>query len=170
MRLLHNFLGKSKKENAAENINDVRIYAPIDGTVIPLEEINDGVFSAGVLGKGCGIRPETELITAPFDGEIIQVAETKHALGLSAKNGVELLIHVGLDTVAMNGDGFKVHVKVGDKIKCGQKLLSFDRKAIAQAGCQDVTVVVVTNSEDYEMINFLRTGNVTAGTELLAVK
>lgn len=145
------------------------VYSPLDGTAITLEEIGDGVFSAGVLGQGCGIRPDSETVTAPVDGKIIQVADTKHAVGIESNDGLEILIHVGLDTVAMNGKGFTVHVKEGQEVKCGQKLLSFDRKAIAEAGYPDTTAVLITNSGNYELVELCTVGHVKSTDKLIKV-
>lgn len=146
------------------------IYAPVSGTAITLKEINDGVFSEGVLGLGCGIVPSEGIIVAPFDGTIIQVADTKHAVGIASDDGMEVLIHVGLDTVAMNGKGFDVTVKTGDIVKCGQKLLSFDRAAIASAGYPDTTAILLTNSTDYESVDLCTTGNISKTDTLLVCK
>ncbi|MEY8388330.1 glucose PTS transporter subunit IIA [Oscillospiraceae bacterium 38-13] len=126
------------------------VYAPVSGTVIPSEEIPDETFAAGVLGRGVGIQPVEGVITAPFDGEISTVAETRHAVGLSSPDGMEVLIHVGVDTVAMNGDGFAALVQEGQKVRAGETLLTFDRAKIAAAGHPDVVVMLVTNSDDYE--------------------
>ena len=126
------------------------VYAPVSGTAIPSEEIPDETFAAGVLGRGVGIQPVEGVITAPFDGEISAVAETKHAVGLSSPDGMEVLIHVGVDTVAMNGDGFAALVQEGQKVRAGETLLTFDRDKIAAAGHPDVVVMLVTNSDDYE--------------------
>ena len=126
------------------------VYAPVSGTAIPSEEIPDETFAAGVLGRGVGIRPSEGVVAAPFDGEISTVAETKHAVGLSSPGGMEVLIHVGVDTVAMNGDGFTALVQEGQKVHAGETLLTFDRDKIAAAGHPDVVVMLVTNSDDYE--------------------
>ena len=129
------------------------VYAPVSGTVIPSEEIPDETFAAGVLGRGVGIQPSEGVIAAPFDGEITTVAETKHAVGLSSPDGMEVLIHVGVDTVAMNGEGFTALVEEGRKVKAGETLLTFDREKIAAAGHPDVVVLLVTNSDDYESLS-----------------
>ena len=126
------------------------VYAPVSGTAIPSEEIPDETFAAGVLGRGVGIQPVEGVITAPFDGEISTVAETRHAVGLSSPDGMEVLIHVGVDTVAMNGDGFAALVQEGQKVRAGETLLTFDRAKIAAAGHPDVVVMLVTHSDDYE--------------------
>lgn len=133
------------------------VYAPTSGKVIPSEEIPDETFATGVLGQGVGIQPDNGIIVAPFDGEISSVAETKHAVGISSPDGMELLIHVGVDTVAMNGDGFECFVEEGKQVKAGDKLIAFDREKIAAAGHPDVVVVLVTNSDDYDNIS-IQTG------------
>lgn len=135
------------------------IYTPVVGKVIQLKEIADGVFSEGILGLGAGIEPEEGVVYAPFDGKIIQVADTKHALGLESKSGLELLIHVGMDTVAMNGTGFDVLVKEGESIVRGQKLMYFSMDAIKEAGYRATTAVIVTNSDQFESVLVLEEGN-----------
>lgn len=126
------------------------IYAPVSGNAIPSEQIPDETFAAGVLGRGIGIEPSEGMVVAPFDGEIISVTETKHAVGIASPDGMELLIHVGVDTVAMNGDGFTCFVQEGQKVKAGEQLIAFDREKIHQAGHPDCVVVLVTNSDQYE--------------------
>ncbi len=129
------------------------VYAPVSGTAIPSEEIPDETFAAGVLGQGVGIQPSEGLVVAPFDGEISSVTDTHHAVGVTSPDGMELLIHVGVDTVAMNGEGFECFVQEGQKVKAGEKLIAFDREKIAAAGHPDVVVVLVTNSDDYENLS-----------------
>ena len=106
-----------------------------------------------MLGEGIGVEPTEGVVMAPFDGVISSVAETSHAVGLEA-NGMELLIHVGVDTVAMNGDGFQVYVKEGDEVKAGQLLITFDRDKIKAANHPDTVVVLLTNSDDMEGLAF----------------
>lgn len=145
------------------------VYAPVSGTVIPSEEIPDETFAAGVLGRGVGIRPSEGVIAAPFDGEISTVAETRHAVGLSSPDGMEVLIHVGVDTVAMNGDGFAALVREGQKVRAGETLLTFDRDKIAAAGHPDVVVVLMTNSDDYEDLR-IQAGSCKAMDPVIWVK
>ena len=128
------------------------IYAPVSGKVICREDIPDETFASGIMGEGVGIKPEEEIIVAPFDGEITSVVDTGHAVGLTSCDGVELLIHVGVDTVKMQGDGFQVFVTEGQKVKTGEKLLKFDRDKIRKAGYSDTTAVLVTNSDDYSSV------------------
>lgn len=146
------------------------LYAPLTGTVIPLEEIPDETFSAGILGQGVGIRPDKDTVYAPFDGTVIQTVDSKHAVGLRAADGMEVLIHVGIDTVDMNGQGFTLHCQEGDTVKRGQRLLTFDPKAIEAAGHPTVTAVLVTNSDDYQAVKTLKTGPVAAMDPVLTVE
>ncbi len=128
-----------------------KVLQPVKGRVIAREEIPDETFAAGILGDGVGIEPEEGVVVAPFDGEITSVAESKHAIGIES-NGMDVLIHVGVDTVSMNGDGFVPAVKEGDTVKAGQKLLTFDRAKIKAAGHPETVVVLLTNSDDLENV------------------
>lgn len=144
-------MGLFDKLKSKFNRNET-IYMPVIGKLISLEAIADGVFSAGILGKGAGIEPEDGMVYAPFNGKIVQIADTKHAIGLESENGVELLIHVGMDTVEMNGKGFDLLVHEGDSVTKGQKLMSFSMDAIKEAGYRTTIAVVVTNSDQFEAI------------------
>ena len=126
------------------------VKAPANGEVIAREKIEDETFASGVLGDGVGIRPSAGYVVAPFDGEITSVADSKHAIGLASPSGMELLIHVGVDTVAMNGDGFDPQVAEGDQVKAGQLLLNFDIDKIKAANHPDTVVVLLTNADDYD--------------------
>ena len=122
---------------------------PVKGTVIPYTQIPDETFASGVLGEGVGVQPSEGLVVAPFDGTISSVAESQHAVGVEC-NGMELLIHVGVDTVNMNGDGFTCLVQEGDAVKAGQPLIRFDISKIKAAGYSDTVAVLLTNSDDME--------------------
>ena len=170
MGLFKNIFSNTAKETAPTVTIQTEantVYAPFQGTVIPVEEIGDGVFSSGVLGQGVGMKPEEETVYAPFDGKIVQIAETKHAIGILSNDNVELLIHVGMDTVAMNGKGFDILVSEGDTVRCGQKLMTFSKKAIADAGYPDTTAIVVTNSADFSCIKPQTGGSVEKLTPVL---
>ncbi len=132
------------------------VIAPAVGQVISREEIPDATFASGVLGDGVGINPTEGVIFAPFDGEVSSVAESRHAIGITGPGDMEVLIHVGVDTVAMNGDGFAPTVAEGDKVKAGQVIMTFDRAKIAKANHPDCVVVLLTNSDDYSSV---QTGN-----------
>lgn len=159
------------KEEAVEVVTEKNtLYLPIEGEVIPLEEIGDGVFSSGVLGKGCGIKPVQEKVYAPASGTVTTVAETNHAVGIMSDDGAEILIHVGMDTVDMNGDGFEMLVKPQQKVKCGQLLMKFSMDKIKAAGHPTTTAFVVTNSDDLSDITLLKTGPMSKLTAVIKAK
>lgn len=164
---------KFEKEDSEEEISadtalpESAVLAPAEGELIAMEQIPDETFASGVLGKGVGIWPAQGMITAPFSGTVTQVADTGHALGLMSDNGMELLIHVGIDTVDMNGQGFTPKVKEGDRIRLGQTLLQFDREAIAAAKHPDVVVVMLINADDYQNIVYTPEGTVHAGSQIM---
>ena len=135
--------------NAVISCSAGKVIAPAVGTLVEQAEIPDDTFASGVLGEGVGINPTEGVIFAPFDGEITSVADSKHAIGLANDAGMEVLIHVGVDTVAMNGEGFDDKVAEGDKVKAGQVIMTFDRDAIKKANHPDCVVVLLTNSDDF---------------------
>ena len=137
-------------ENTVISCSAGTVKAPARGAVIAREDIEDETFASGVLGDGVGIKPAAGYIVAPFDGEITSVADSKHAIGIASPSGMELLIHVGVDTVAMNGDGFDPQVAEGDQVKAGQLLLNFDIDKIKAANHPDTVVVLLTNADDYD--------------------
>ena len=130
------------------------IALPTPGKVIPYTEIPDPTFASGALGQGIGVVPSEGVVFAPYDGEISSVADSKHAIGITGAEDQELLIHVGVDTVEMKGDGFKTFVEEGDKVTKGQKLMEFDIEKIKAAGHPDTVVVLLTNSDDYDDVKF----------------
>ena len=144
------------------------VYAPVSGTAVPSEQIPDETFATGVLGRGVGIQPEEGVIVAPFDGEISSVTDTHHAVGITSPDGMELLIHVGVDTVDMKGDGFDCFVQAGQKVKAGDRLITFDRAKIAAAGHPDMVAVLLTNADDYKELK-IRTGSCKALDVILQV-
>ena len=156
-----------KKEE--KQISEKVIKSPMNGTVIPLSEVPDAVFSSEMLGKGFGVEPSEGKAYAPVDGEVTTVFDTKHALGLMSKNGVEPLIHIGMDTVKLNGRGFDVKVKAGDQVKAGDLLAEFDMDLIKSEGYPVTTAVVITNTDDCEAIGEVKTGAVTKDTDVLTV-
>lgn len=134
-----------KKEKPVKNLK-----AFISGKVIPITEVSDQVFSSKALGEGVAIQPSGEIITAPCAGTISMIAQdTGHAIGLTLNNGAEILIHAGLDTVSLNGECFRVFVKEGQKVKAGDRLLSFDGSFIKSKGFETICILVVTNSDEY---------------------
>ena len=130
-------------------VGTVEVKAPAVGTLVKQENIPDPMFAEGALGAGLAIKPTEGVIVAPVDGVISTVAETKHAIGISTDSGLELLIHVGVDTVKMGGKGFSTFVNEGDHIKMGDKLMTFSRQDIKEAGYPDDVVFLLTNSDDF---------------------
>ncbi len=146
------------------------IASPLTGNVIPLEQVADGVFSEKMVGDGFAVEPTDEQVYAPADCEVATVFGTKHAIGLTTTDGVELLIHLGIDTVQMNGAPFTILVKEGDKLKKGDKIGSFDAKMITEAGYRTVTPVVVTNLDAYQTFTLTKTGAISAGDDVLTIE
>lgn len=136
------------------------IYAPLDGEFVPLEAVADPVFSSGMLGKGIGIEPKQGLLYAPADGVVTLIAKTKHAIGITTADGAELLLHIGLDTVEMNGDGFQCLVQQNQSVSLGQCLMRFDLNKIRAAGHGTTVLVVLTNSMQYDEISFDTTAEI----------
>lgn len=150
---------------------DSTVYAPLNGEVKALSEVNDPTFSQGILGQGAAIVPSEGKLYAPFDGTVASVFDTHHAICLTNADGIELLIHVGLDTVSLNGKHFTPHVKDNDEIKKGDLLLEFDVDAIKAAGFDTITPVLVTNADEFNEVAAEKTsGAATAGMKLLHIK
>ena len=140
---------EEKKAEPSSLNKKTEIYAPLKGAVLPLSEVKDDAFSSEALGKGCAIVPVDGEIVSPFDGTVVMLFETKHAIGLTSEDGTEVLIHFGLDTVKLNGEYFTAHVKTGDKVKRGDKLISADLNAIQDKGYDVITPIIITNSNNY---------------------
>ena len=156
--------------NAETEKTEMSIYAPVQGNVISRESIPDETFASGVLGDGVGIEPEIGEVVAPFDGEISSVTDTRHAIGVSGPGGMELLIHVGVDTVKMNGDGFALLVSEGEKVRRGQKLMTFDISKIKANGYSTTTAVLLTNSDDYKSFKVVKTGRTKDKEKMISVE
>ena len=154
--------------SVADAITDI-VYAPCNGTVIPLKEINDGVFSEGYIGEGLAIEPVDGSFYAPFDCSVAMVFDTHHAIALHTANDTELILHVGLDTVKLNGQHLEVFVQEGQKIQKGDLILRADLEGIQSAGCRTVTPVVITDAGGAESVELLKTGPVHIGDDVLKV-
>lgn len=168
--ILSNFLRGGKIAATAPKCEPLAVYAPANGTVISMGEFPDAVFSQEILGPGCGILPTGKTVFAPFNGTVIQAADTLHAVGLASEDGLELLIHVGVDTVDMAGKGFRYHVKNGQKVHLGDPLIEFDSGVIRAAGHSDAIAVVVTNSDDFSGMELENLGEVKHGELILKGK
>ena len=145
------------------------ILAPMRGSVIALDQVPDSTFASGLLGKGVAIIPAVGKVIAPFPGEVASLFQTKHAIGLQSDSGIELLIHVGSDTVKLDGVPFTAHVKEGDRVQAGDLLIEFDRQAILDAGYDLATPIIISNSDDYREIDTVAPSAVEAGQPLLSV-
>ncbi|TCW17876.1 PTS system beta-glucoside-specific IIA component (Glc family) /PTS system beta-glucoside-specific IIB component (Glc family) /PTS system beta-glucoside-specific IIC component (Glc family) [Raoultella sp. BIGb0138] len=150
-------------------VSENAILAPMSGTVLALDQVPDSTFASGLLGQGVAIIPAAGKVVAPFSGEVASLFETKHAIGLLSDSGIELLIHVGIDTVKLDGVPFTAHVQVGDKVQAGDLLIEFDRQAILDAGYDLATPIIISNSDDYRSLDIVSTSVVDAGQPLLSV-
>ncbi|VDR25808.1 EIIBCA-Bgl [Raoultella terrigena] len=165
-------LPKSSVEQAAvvtAQAGENDILAPMSGSVLALDQVPDGTFASGLLGKGVAIIPASGRVIAPFAGEVASLFQTKHAIGLLSDGGIELLIHVGIDTVKLNGVPFTAHVKEGDRVQAGDLLLEFDRQAILDAGYDLATPIIISNSDGYRSVDIVSGSAVDAGQPLLSV-
>ena len=149
--------------------SEIEILAPVSGEAVPLSEVSDPTFSQEILGKGAAIRPSANQIVAPCDAVIDMMFDTGHAVSMTSEEGVEILVHVGLETVNLKGQFFKVFANSGDKVKAGDLLIEFDADAIRAAGYDTVTPVVVCNADDFSEIT-AKTGAVAELGELLTLK
>lgn len=150
-----------------EEKEEKEIESPLAGTVIPLSEVDDEVFASEMMGKGCAVIPEEGKVYAPFDGKVVGLLDSHHAVGMESTDGVEVLIHVGMDTVKLNGRCFTIHVEEGEQVKKGQLLLEFDIPGIKEAGYEVTTPIIITNSDEFNDVETKAKGKVTVGTKLL---
>ena len=166
--------GPSSQENQEEEPvvatterADEKLRSPIVGEVVALSEVNDPVFSSGVMGQGIAVKPSKGVVYAPADAEIAIAFPTGHAYGLKTDNRAEILIHVGIDTVSLNGEGFEAKVSQGDRVRAGDIIGTFDSEVIAANGLDDTTMVIITNTMDYAEVTPIATGSVTNKTRVL---
>ena len=158
---------KTIDEDLVADDCDLSVNSPVEGKTIPLTQVSDEVFASGVLGKGVAVQPTSGKILAPADATVSMIYPTLHAVGLILDSGIEMMIHIGIDTVKLNGKYFEKHVQDGDHVKKGQLLVSFDIQKIEQAGYDLTTTVVVTNSKNYAAIGSTNKDNVTDNDQLL---
>ncbi|WP_414046425.1 PTS sugar transporter subunit IIA [Macrococcus equi] len=149
-----------KNDEASKTIE---IKAPISGNYVAIENIPDPVFAQKMMGEGFGIEPNEGIVVSPIDGEIVNVFPTKHAIGIKATNGLEILIHVGLETVAMNGEGFDTKISAGDKVKVGDELLTFDIDLIKEKASSVISPVIITNSDIIDNFDTVNSASLSRG-------
>lgn len=145
------------------------LKAPVEGKAVAISEVSDPTFAQEILGKGMAIIPSAGKVTAPVDGTVEMVFDTKHALSMSSDSGIQIIIHVGLDTVTLKGEPFTVYVQAGQRVKAGDLLLEFDIAAIKAAGLETITPIVICNSGDYKRITAHVDKDVTAGDAILTL-
>lgn len=160
---------KFLKKNAEKTAEAYDIVSPVQGSFVALDQVNDEVFSSGMVGKGAAVNPTDGTVKAPVDGTVETVFPTGHAYGLKSCDGVEVLIHIGLDTVEMNGDGFASSAAQGAQVKAGDVLGTFSVEKIRTAGYDPTVMVVVTNTDDYEEVTAVAEGAVNFGDPLIHV-
>lgn len=147
-----------------------KIVSPVAGTTVALKDVNDPTFAQEMIGKGIAISPTEGTIVSPVTGSVSMVFPTGHAIGLKSEDGVEVLIHIGINTVNMNGEGFQAHVKQDDHVKVGDALITVDLDAIKKAGYDTIIPIIITNTPDYSSIEGDAGKSVQAGDEILAIQ
>ncbi|MER0123749.1 sucrose-specific PTS transporter subunit IIBC [Streptococcus sp. ZJ93] len=157
------------KEATTALISEETLVSPLSGDVVALENVNDPVFSSGAMGKGLAVKPSEGVVYAPADAEVTIAFETGHAYGLKTASGAEILIHIGIDTVSMNGEGFEKLVAAGDKVTAGTPIAKFDASKIAAAGLDDTTMVIVTNTAEFATVEVLANATVAHGDAFLKI-
>lgn len=156
-------------EAGSKAVQELDICSPLEGEVMELEKVEDEIFSKGIVGQGCAVLPQNNVVTAPCDGEVSVLLPSKHAVGIRAQNGSDILIHVGLNTVMNEGNGFRKFVDVGDHVHMGDKLIEFDKEALESKGYDLVTPVIITNEESYHSITLAAKGNVRSGDIIFSI-
>ncbi|CAI1087268.1 beta-glucoside-specific PTS transporter subunit IIABC [Serratia proteamaculans] len=149
--------------------DEQQIFSPLSGQLVALDQVNDDVFSQGLLGQGVAIRPQEGLLRAPLDGEVVTFLPSMHAVGIKGDNGVELLVHIGIDTVNLAGQHFSSNLQIGDRVKMGDELVRFDLAAIAALGYDLTTPVLVVNSEDFPQLSCRQPGRVGFGEPIISL-
>jgi sugar PTS system EIIA component len=160
MNMLKKLFGKKTEKQTEETV-----YAPLSGRLLNLEDVPDPVFSQKMMGDGMAIEPSEGILVSPVEGEIIQLFHTKHAIGIKSQTGMEILLHIGLETVAMNGEGFEAFVKEGDKVKPGDKLITFDLNLIKEKAASTITPIIITNGDIIENVQKSPLGEVKGGSD-----
>lgn len=160
---------KTLEEAETGLVAEETLVSPLSGDVVALENVNDPVFSSGAMGKGLAVKPTEGVVYAPADAEVTIAFETGHAYGLKTASGAEILIHIGIDTVSMNGNGFEKLVAAGDKVAAGTPIAKFDAAKIAEAGLDDTTMIIVTNTADFTEVSPLAEGTIAHGADFLKV-
>ena len=158
-----------KDEKPSESQKEITLYSHLNGTVVPIENVEDDVFSQKILGEGIAVEPSEGRLYAPCNGTVDGVFDTKHAVNLVSEDGAEILLHIGIDTVKLDGRYFEAHVEDGQKIKKGDLLISFDMDKIKKAGFKLTTPLIICNTDDYSSFKPLAEGKINSGDKLLGL-
>ena len=161
MKLFQNLMGKD---------NGIVVESPVSGRLVSIKEVNDPTFSEEILGKGAAVIPSGNRICSPVDGTVTTMFPTGHAAAVTGDNGIEVLIHVGLDTVKLNGEHFTIHASDGQKVKKGDLLMEADIEKIKEAGYDVITPVIICNSDDFSEVRMEESGDVEQGDIILRLK
>lgn len=163
--MFKNLFGKKDDSSFDKTLE---IKSPFNGKYVKLEDIPDPVFAEKMMGEGFGVEPSDGEVVSPVDGEVMQVFPTNHAVGIKTANGIELLIHIGLETVAMEGEGFTGHVSEGDNVETGDKLVTFDMDFVKKEANSTISPVIITNSDILKSFDIVETGDVTGAQTVVA--
>ena len=161
---------EAKVEETKALDQSITVYAPLEGEVLTLQDVNDGVFSEEMLGKGVAIEPSVGKVVAPFDGTVTMVYTTKHAIAFTSKEGVEVLIHVGIDTVQLQGKYYDIKVEANQEVKMGDLIAEFDMKAIQAEGYRTITPIIITNTDAYKEVKMVTSGQTKAKEAVLEIR
>lgn len=160
---------EQENKNTSSSEKSIELYAHLNGTVVPMEEVEDEAFASKVLGEGVAIEPSEGKLYSPCDGKIDMVFDTKHAVNIVSKEGCEVLLHIGIDTVKLGGEFFESHVSDGQEVHKGDLLISFDISGIKKAGYKVTTPMIVCNTDDYNSVETVASGNISAGTKIIKI-
>ena len=160
---------EQENKNTSSSAKSIELYAHLNGTVVPMEEVEDEAFASKVLGEGVAIEPSEGKLYSPCDGKIDMVFDTKHAVNIVSKEGCEVLLHIGIDTVKLGGEFFESHVSDGQEVHKGDLLISFDIAGIKKAGYKVTTPMIVCNTDDYNSVETVASGNISAGTKIIKI-
>lgn len=163
-------LFKKKGADIPSSTGPASVASPTKGIIVPMSDIPDAAFNEGAMGFCCGIESVDGVIVSPLEGNVMQVADSYHALGVAGKNGVQVVLHVGVDTVNLKGEGFTCHVRQGDMVKQGQPLLTVDLDTIRRAGYPSVVIIAVINSDEFSSVKLAASGKTDPGAELIALE
>lgn len=165
MGLFDGLFGRGKAQEPREEC----LGAPAEGSFVALADVADAAFASGALGAGIAVKPSSGVVYAPCDGSIMATTKTMHALGVLSQGGAEVLIHIGIDTVEMDGRGFTELVGMGEQVRKGQPILEFDRDAIAAAGLDDIIMMSVTNSASFTSVEPCASGQASVGADAVRI-